>query len=52
MVDFEKPTFPYAIDVPAEVARLRAHRDQRGIPSRKTGRLLAATWNVANFGSQ
>jgi endonuclease/exonuclease/phosphatase family metal-dependent hydrolase len=49
---FPKPKFPYEIDVPAEVDRLRAHKKKRGIPGRGKGRLLVATWNIANLGAQ
>lgn len=52
MPDFVKPDFPYTVDLAGELHRLRSHRETRLIPTRKTGRLLAATWNVANFGTQ
>jgi len=49
---FPKPKFPFEYDVPAEIARLRAHKRHRGIPERDTDHLLVATWNIANFGAQ
>jgi endonuclease/exonuclease/phosphatase family metal-dependent hydrolase len=49
---FPKPSFPFDYSVPAEVARLRAHKQKRGIPERDADHLLVATWNIANFGAQ
>src|SRR4051812_3891660 len=49
---FSKPAFPYAVNVARETRALRAHRTKRGIPTRGAGKLLVATWNVANLGAQ
>jgi hypothetical protein len=48
---FSKPRFRYSIDVTAERARLRRHKRKRGIPARQPGKLLLATWNIANLGA-
>lgn len=52
MPAFPKPRFPYEYDLEAEVRALRAHKRTRRVPRRGAGRLLVATWNVANFGLQ
>ena len=52
MPAFPKPKFAYSYTVQTEIAALRAHRDFRNIPPREQGRLLLATWNLANFGLQ
>lgn len=52
MPPFPKPKFPYTVDVNAEIARLRQHKQTRSIPAKAQDRLLIATWNVANFGEQ
>lgn len=52
MPAFPKPRFAYEYDVEAEVRALRAHKRTRRVPRRGAGRLLVATWNVANFGLQ
>ncbi len=51
---FPQPTFAYDYDVQAQIAFLRAHRQQpdRLIPAKDPGRMLLATWNIANFGAQ
>ena len=49
---FPKPKFEYAYDPAAEVARLRLHKQKRALPPRQEGRLLVATWNLANLGAQ
>jgi endonuclease/exonuclease/phosphatase family metal-dependent hydrolase len=49
---FPKPKFPFEYDVAAEVAHLRDHKAARGIPERSAGKLLVATWNIANLGAQ
>ncbi|CAG0941694.1 hypothetical protein ANRL1_00643 [Anaerolineae bacterium] len=49
---FPKPGFAFEYDVPAEIARLRQHKQKRAIPKREPGKVLAATWNIANFGAQ
>jgi hypothetical protein len=47
-----KPTFAYDYSVEAEVRALRAHKRRRRVPRRGAGRLLVATWNMANLGLQ
>jgi endonuclease/exonuclease/phosphatase family metal-dependent hydrolase len=49
---FAKPKFPFEYDVKAESSRLRQHKRTRAIPRRAKGKLLAATWNLANLGAQ
>jgi hypothetical protein len=50
MPSFPKPKFAYTVDVNAEIARLRAHKQERVVPKKSANRLLLATWNIANFG--
>jgi hypothetical protein len=49
---FPKPQSSYDYDLDTELAAIRAHRREREIPPRASGRFLIATWNVANFGLQ
>jgi len=49
---FQKPEFAFDYSVADEVTRLRNHRKTRGIPKREKGKLLVATWNIANLGAQ
>jgi exonuclease III len=51
---FPQPTFEYSYSVQTQVGFLRAHRQKpdRLIPARDPGRMLLATWNIANFGAQ
>ena len=52
---FPKPRFDYSYDLAHEVAALRDYRKNkpgRQIPAKGKGRLLVATWNVANLGVQ
>lgn len=49
---FPKPKFAFEYNVPAEVENLRRHKQKRGILERDADHLLAATWNIANFGVQ
>jgi endonuclease/exonuclease/phosphatase family metal-dependent hydrolase len=53
------PPFPrprwdgdFPVDAAREVKAARAHKKLRGIPKRSPDRLLLATWNIANLGSQ
>jgi len=52
MPPFPKPRSRFDYDLDAELAALRAHRKLRDVPARGEGRLLLATWNIANFGVQ
>lgn len=49
---FPKPKFAFKYDPKAEIARLRQHKKARAIPKRQQGKLLVATWNIANLGAQ
>ncbi|HXE37654.1 MAG TPA: endonuclease/exonuclease/phosphatase family protein [Azonexus sp.] len=49
---FPKPKFAFEYDPKTEVARLRDHKKARAIPKREQGKLLVATWNIANLGAQ
>ena len=49
---FPKPKFAFEYDLNAEVSRLRKHKNARAIPKREQGKLLLATWNIANLGAQ
>lgn len=49
---FPKPKFAFEYDPKTEVARLREHKKARAIPKREQGKLLVATWNIANLGAQ
>ena len=48
--DKESPTFAY--NLTKELAALQATKAHRGIPAKAGNRLLAATWNLTNFGHQ
>ncbi len=53
MPSFPKPKFSFRYRTRVETRRLREYRDTkpgRAIPARTAGRLLIATWNVANLG--
>jgi hypothetical protein len=55
MPPFPEPTFPFDYQVDEEVAALHRWRDTqpgRAIPTKTPGRLLLATWNLANLGLQ
>ena len=49
---FPKPKFPFDYNVDKEIARLRQHKQTRGIPAPEKDTLLVATWNIANLGAQ
>lgn len=49
---FPKPKFAFEYDPKSEIARLRKHKKVRAIPKREQGKLLVATWNIANLGAQ
>ena len=52
MPTFPKPKFAFDYNVADEIALLRQHRDTRAIPQRQAGKILLATWNIANLGAQ
>ena len=49
---FPKPKFAFEYDLKVETTRLRQHKKARVIPKRENGKLLVATWNIANLGAQ
>jgi endonuclease/exonuclease/phosphatase family metal-dependent hydrolase len=49
---FPKPKFDFEYDLSAEITHLRQHKKARAIPKREPGKLLVATWNIANLGAQ
>lgn len=52
MPGFEKPDFDYPFKLNEELGALREHKKVREIPKPGAGRLLLATWNIANLGVQ
>ncbi len=54
MPPFPRPKWDgdFTVDAAREVKAIRAHKKLRGIPKRSPDRLLLATWNIANLGSQ
>ncbi|MDF1874065.1 endonuclease/exonuclease/phosphatase family protein [Vannielia sp.] len=55
MPRFEQPGFAYSYDVDDEIAAMRTWRDTRqgrAIPDKAPGRMLLASWNIANLGDQ
>src|SRR3954453_18562262 len=51
MPGFPKPHFQYTIDVPRELPPLKQHGETGAVPKREAGKLLLATWNIANLGA-
>jgi endonuclease/exonuclease/phosphatase family metal-dependent hydrolase len=49
---FPKPKFAFTFDVDAEIQNLHQWKANRQIPAKTAGRILLATWNIANFGAQ
>jgi endonuclease/exonuclease/phosphatase family metal-dependent hydrolase len=52
---FPKPKFDYAYELGVQLKALRRYRDTepgRQIPAKAAGRILIATWNIANLGVQ
>jgi len=49
---FQSLSLPLNTNLNAELARLRKHKKARAIPKREQGKLLVATWNIANLGAQ
>lgn len=55
MPPFPKPSFSYNYVVSSQIEALREYertRSGRAIPDKAAGRLLVATWNIANLGVQ
>src|SRR4051794_11350808 len=55
MPPFPAPKFKYSYSAAAEIKALRTYRDTaegQAIPAKAAGRLLVATWNIANLGVQ
>ncbi len=57
MPPFDKPTFSFDFDVGSELKALRGYsslpdKQDRKIPAKGAGRVLVATWNIANLGAQ
>ena len=52
MPPFPKPKFAYDYTLATEIKNLRQHKKKRAIPTKDSGHLLIATWNLANFGIQ
>ncbi|MBP0905641.1 endonuclease/exonuclease/phosphatase family protein [Mariniflexile gromovii] len=52
MPAFPKPNFVYNFDIHAEIQNLKKHKNKRHIPEKTDGKLLIATWNIANLGLQ
>ena len=52
MPAFPKPRFIYNFDVQEQLDLLRAHKTLRAIPDKTEDKLLIASWNIANLGSQ
>lgn len=49
---FKSPTPKHRFEVPKEKAALTNHFKKRQVPESRAGRLLLASWNVANLGVQ
>lgn len=54
---FKEPRFRFDWDVDAELKALRGYsslpgKEDRAIPRKAAGRVLVATWNIANLGAQ
>ena len=57
MAEFKKPAFQFDWDVDDELKALRTYsslpdKKDRAIPKKGAGRVLIATWNIANLGAQ
>ncbi|MCU7844885.1 MAG: endonuclease/exonuclease/phosphatase family protein [Candidatus Thiodiazotropha sp. (ex Monitilora ramsayi)] len=52
MVPHEKEHPPFTYDLATERQALLATKAHRGVPDKASNRLLAATWNLTNFGVQ
>lgn len=49
---FPKPKVTFNFDLQTEIQHLLSHKIHRGIPSKSPNKLLIASWNIANLGSQ
>lgn len=49
---FKSPIPPHQINVALEKAAITNHFTKRNVPRSQPGRLLLATWNIANLGAQ
>ena len=52
MVSHEKEVPEFVYDLETERQALLATKAHRNIPEKSNGKLLAATWNLTNFGVQ
>ncbi len=55
MLSFPRPSFPYTVNLQAELDALRNYRDTKEelqIPAATNDNLRIATWNIANLGAQ
>jgi len=55
MPPFPKPTIAYKVDVTKEIKNIalyQKNKPDRKIPAKKKNKLLLATWNIANLGTQ
>lgn len=51
-IPFKSPTPKHTVKVNADRAALNAHFTAREVPKSRNGRLLVASWNIANLGAQ
>lgn len=51
-IPFKRPSPPLAIDVSKEKGAITRHFKKRSVPDSETGKLLLASWNIANLGAQ
>ena len=51
-IAFPNPKPHYNFDTTKEKAAISRHFTKRAVPTSQTGRLLLATWNIANLGAQ
>lgn len=52
MIGHERENPPFAYNLPNQKHALQTTKQHREVPDRSTGTLLAATWNLTNFGVQ
>jgi len=51
-IPFKRPTPALSINVVREKRALTRHFRRRGVPKSESGKLLLASWNIANLGAQ